>query len=130
MTQIGTAGLGGGMVNGVTSQSQVQYAAGEYNRIGNLVKRAGLQLFLHNEGFENSKLDDGRLTYPVLLVDARSRSREDAVPDVVDADDRRPDHVLHELPGPLHLRARPRRQLRRSHAAGARHGAAGQAGTW
>ena len=67
MTQIGTAGLGGGMVNGVTSLSQVQYSAGEYNRIGNLVKRAGLQLFLHNEGFENSKLDDGRLTYPVLL---------------------------------------------------------------
>jgi sugar phosphate isomerase/epimerase len=45
----------------------VQYSAGEYNRIGNLVKRAGLQLFLHTEGFENSKLDDGRLTYPVLL---------------------------------------------------------------
>lgn len=67
MTQIGTAGLGGGMVNGVTSLSQLQYSAGEYNRIGNLVKRAGLQLFLHNEGFENSKLDDGRLTYPVLL---------------------------------------------------------------
>jgi sugar phosphate isomerase/epimerase len=67
MTQIGTAGLGGGMVNGATSLSQVRYSAGEYNRIGNLVKRAGLQLFLHNEGFENSKLDDGRLTYPVLL---------------------------------------------------------------
>jgi sugar phosphate isomerase/epimerase len=67
MTQIGTAGLGGGMVNGVTSLSQVQYAAGEYNRIGAIVKRAGLQLFLHNEGFENSRLDDGRLTYPVLL---------------------------------------------------------------
>jgi sugar phosphate isomerase/epimerase len=67
MTQIGTAGLGGGMVNGITSLSQIQHAAGEYNRIGMLVKRAGLQLFLHNEGFENSRLDDGRLTYPVLL---------------------------------------------------------------
>jgi hypothetical protein len=55
------------MVNGITSLSQVQHAAGEYNRIGMLVKRAGLQLFLHNEGFENSRLDDGRLTYPVLL---------------------------------------------------------------
>jgi sugar phosphate isomerase/epimerase len=67
MTQIGTAGLGGGIVNGVTSLSQIQYSAGEYNRIGNIVKRNGLQLFLHNEGFENSRLDDGRLTYPVLL---------------------------------------------------------------
>jgi sugar phosphate isomerase/epimerase len=67
MTQMGTAGLGGGVVNGVTSLSQVQNSAGEYNRIGNLVNRAGLQLFLHNEGFENSRLDDGRLTYPVLL---------------------------------------------------------------
>ena len=67
MTQIGTAGLGGGMVNGITSLSQIQHAAGEYNRIGMLVKRQGLQLFLHNEGFENSRLDDGRLTYPVLL---------------------------------------------------------------
>ena len=27
----------------------------------------GIQQGLHNEGFENSKLDDGRLTYPVLL---------------------------------------------------------------
>jgi hypothetical protein len=67
MTQMGTAGLGGGMVNGVTSLSQIQYSAGEYNRMGAVVKRAGLQLFLHNEGFENSRLDDGRLTYPVLL---------------------------------------------------------------
>jgi sugar phosphate isomerase/epimerase len=67
LTQVGAAGLGGSMVNGVTSLSQIQYAAGEYNRIGAVVKRAGLQLFLHNEGFENSRLDDGRLTYPVLL---------------------------------------------------------------
>ena len=26
-----------------------------------------MQQFLHNEGIENSRLDDGRLTYPVLL---------------------------------------------------------------
>lgn len=67
MTQIGVAGLGGSIVNGVTSLNSIQYAAGEYNRIGAVVKRNGLQLFLHNETFENSRLDDGRLTYPVLL---------------------------------------------------------------
>jgi sugar phosphate isomerase/epimerase len=67
MTQIGTASLPGRVTNGMTSISQLRYAADEYNRIGDAVKRAGLQLFLHNETFENSKLDDGRLTYPVLL---------------------------------------------------------------
>jgi sugar phosphate isomerase/epimerase len=67
MTQIGTAGLGGRHTSGVTSLNQVQYAADEYNRIGDLVNRGGLQLFLHNEAFENSRLADGRLTYPVLL---------------------------------------------------------------
>ena len=67
MTQIGTASLGGRVTDGMTSMNQLRYAADEYNRIGDTVKRAGLQLFLHNEGFENSRLDDGRLTYPVLL---------------------------------------------------------------
>jgi sugar phosphate isomerase/epimerase len=67
MTQIGPASLPGRVTNGMTSISQLRYAADEYNRIGDAVKRAGLQLFLHNETFENSKLDDGRLTYPVLL---------------------------------------------------------------
>jgi hypothetical protein len=67
MTQIGTASLPGRVTNGMTSISQLRYAADEYNRIGDVVKRAGLQLFLHNETFENSRMDDGRLTYPVLL---------------------------------------------------------------
>jgi sugar phosphate isomerase/epimerase len=67
MTQFGAAGLGGGAVNGVTSLNRVRYSCEEYNRIGDAVKRAGLQLFIHNEAFENSKLEDGRLTYPVLL---------------------------------------------------------------
>jgi hypothetical protein len=31
------------------------------------VKAAGIQMFLHNETLENSRLNDGRLTYPVLL---------------------------------------------------------------
>jgi sugar phosphate isomerase/epimerase len=67
MTQIGTASLGSGGVNGVQSINQVRYAAEEYNKIGATVRAAGLQLFLHNEALENSRLEDGRLTYPVLL---------------------------------------------------------------
>ena len=35
--------------------------------MASVVKRAGLQMFLHNEALENSRLEDGRLTYPVLL---------------------------------------------------------------
>ena len=69
MTQIGTASLGGRVTDGMTSMNQLRYAADEYNRIGDTVKRSGLQLFLHNETFEDSRMDDGRLTYPVLLDD-------------------------------------------------------------
>jgi sugar phosphate isomerase/epimerase len=66
LTQMGTASLGG-VVSGHTSLNQVRYAAEEYNKMASVVKRAGLQMFLHNEGLENSRLEDGRLTYPVLL---------------------------------------------------------------
>lgn len=66
LSQLGTASLGGA-VNGHTSLNQVRYAAEEYNRMASVVKRAGLQMFLHNEALENSRLEDGRLTYPVLL---------------------------------------------------------------
>jgi sugar phosphate isomerase/epimerase len=31
------------------------------------MNRAGIQAFLHNETLENSKLNDGRLAYPILL---------------------------------------------------------------
>jgi len=67
MTQMSTADLGGRVVNGVTSIDEVKRAADEYNKIGAVAKKAGLQQALHNEGFCNSKLEDGRLTYPVLL---------------------------------------------------------------
>ena len=93
------------MTNGMTSIEEVKRAADEYNKIAAVAKKAGLQQILHNEGFENSRLEDGRLTYPVLHGVSRSRSGEDAVPDVVDADGRRPDHVFHESSGPLHLGA-------------------------
>jgi len=67
MTQMSTADLGGKVTNGMTSIEEVKRAADEYNKIGAVAKKAGLQQALHNEGFCNSKLEDGRLTYPVLL---------------------------------------------------------------
>ena len=67
MTQMSTADLGGKVTNGTTSIEEVKRAADEYNKIAAVAKKAGLQQALHNEGFCNSRLEDGRLTYPVLL---------------------------------------------------------------
>ncbi|HUB79529.1 MAG TPA: hypothetical protein VMB03_12060 [Bryobacteraceae bacterium] len=67
MTQMGTASLGGQMRSGVTTIDAVKRAADEYNQIGERAAKAGMQQFLHDENFEMSKLDDGRLTYEVLL---------------------------------------------------------------
>ncbi len=67
MTQMSTASLGGHMQNGVTTLDDVKKAADEYNKIAAEAAKAGLQQCLHDEGFEISKLDDGRLTYEVLL---------------------------------------------------------------
>ena len=78
LTQMGVASLPANMgtqtepnvimVNGVTTGDGVKRAADAYGKIGAKTKAAGIQLFLHNETFENSRLDDGRLTYPVLLA--------------------------------------------------------------
>jgi sugar phosphate isomerase/epimerase len=67
MTQMSTASLGGRVTNGMTTVEEVKRSADEYNKIAAGAKKAGLQQALHNEGFENSRLEDGRLTYPVLL---------------------------------------------------------------
>ncbi len=67
MTHMNMASMGGQVVNGVTTLEMVKRTCDEYNKIGAITKKAGLQLMTHNEGFENSRLDDGRLTYPVLL---------------------------------------------------------------
>ena len=67
MTQMCTATLSGRVTNGMTTLEEVKRAADEYNRIAAVAKKAGLQQALHNEGFENSRLEDGRLTYPVLM---------------------------------------------------------------
>ena len=67
MTHMNMASMGGQVVNGVTTLDMVKRTCDEYNKIGAITKKSGLQLMTHNEGFENSRLADGRLTYPVLL---------------------------------------------------------------
>jgi sugar phosphate isomerase/epimerase len=64
---MGTASLPGTVIAGVTSAEEVKRAADAYNKMAAAVSRAGIQMFLHNETLENSKLNDGRLTYPILL---------------------------------------------------------------
>jgi sugar phosphate isomerase/epimerase len=66
MTQMGTASLDGHVEKGMTTMDVVKRAADEYNRIGEAASKAGIQQFLHDEGFEMSHVD-GRLTYQVLL---------------------------------------------------------------
>ena len=66
MTQMGTATLSGKVENGVATMDVVKRAADEYNRISDEISKAGLQSFLHDEGFEMAKVD-GRLVYEVLL---------------------------------------------------------------
>jgi sugar phosphate isomerase/epimerase len=77
MTQMGTASLGApvghgaagfaGMDKDSVPLDLVKQAAEEYNKIGQAAARAGIRQFLHNEGFEQSKTEGGRLTYQVLL---------------------------------------------------------------
>jgi sugar phosphate isomerase/epimerase len=67
MTMMCTATLSARVTNGMTTLEEVKRAADEYNKIAAGAKKAGLQQILHNEGFENSRLEDGRLTYPVLM---------------------------------------------------------------
>lgn len=66
MTQMGVASLPGRVQNGQVSMDGVKKAADEYNRIAETAAQAGIQQFLHDEGFEMSHVD-GRLTYEVLL---------------------------------------------------------------
>jgi sugar phosphate isomerase/epimerase len=67
LTQMGTASLPATVIAGVTSIEEVKRAADAYNKIAATMKSGGIQAFLHNETLENSKLNDGRLTYPILL---------------------------------------------------------------
>lgn len=66
MTQMGVATLSGKTQNGTTTLDIVKAAADEYNRIAEVAAKAGIQQFLHDEGFEMAKAD-GRLVYQILL---------------------------------------------------------------
>ena len=66
MTQMGIASLDGHVENGTTTMDVVKRSADEYNKIGEVAAKAGMQQFLHDERFEMSKVD-GRLVYEVLL---------------------------------------------------------------
>lgn len=63
LTQMMTPTLEGPMH---PTMEDVKRAAEEYNRMGEQVARAGIQLGLHNEGFELTKVD-GKRTYDVLI---------------------------------------------------------------
>jgi len=67
MTHMSMASMGGQLVNGITTLEAVKKTCDEFNKLGAISKKEGLQMMTHNEGFENSRLNDGRLTYPVLL---------------------------------------------------------------
>src|SRR4029450_5344640 len=67
MTHMSMASMSGPLVNNVTTLDSVKRTCEEYNKLGAIAKKEGLQMMTHNEGFENSRLNDGRLTYPVLL---------------------------------------------------------------
>jgi sugar phosphate isomerase/epimerase len=67
MTQMSTATLTGATKDGVTTLDEVKRAADEYNKIAAVAAKNGLKQALHNEGFENSRLPDGRRTYFALM---------------------------------------------------------------
>jgi sugar phosphate isomerase/epimerase len=67
MTQMSTATLTGAMKDGVTTLDEVKRAADEYNKIAAVAAKNGLKQALHNEGFENSRLPDGRRAYFALM---------------------------------------------------------------
>jgi len=66
-TQASTSTLNGKAVNGITTLDVIKRSADEYNKIAEVSRKAGMLQTLHDEGFELSKLEDGRLTYQVLL---------------------------------------------------------------
>jgi sugar phosphate isomerase/epimerase len=66
-TQVSTASLEGKAQGGITTMDEIKRAADEYNQIAAVMHKAGLLQTLHDEGFELSTLEDGRLTYQVLL---------------------------------------------------------------
>ncbi len=66
ITQMITATLSGPVQNGTTTMDAVKKAADEYNQIGAVAAKAGIQQGLHNEGFELAMVD-GKRVYDVLF---------------------------------------------------------------
>ncbi len=66
MKQMITASLGGPVKDGTTTMDAVKKAADEYNKIGELAAKNGIQQGLHNEGFELATVD-GERVYDVLF---------------------------------------------------------------
>ena len=67
MTQMATATLSGATKDGMTTLDEVKRAADEYNKIAANAAKNGLKQVLHNEGFENARLPDGRRAYFALM---------------------------------------------------------------
>jgi sugar phosphate isomerase/epimerase len=66
ITQMITATLSGPVKDGVAMMDDVKKAADEYNKIGAVAAKAGIQQGLHNEGFELAMVD-GKRVYDVLF---------------------------------------------------------------
>jgi sugar phosphate isomerase/epimerase len=66
MTQMITASLGGPVKDGTTTMDAVKTAADEYNKIGGVAAKSGIQQGLHNEGFELAMVD-GKRVYDTLF---------------------------------------------------------------
>ncbi len=66
ITQMITASLGDGNGGSSPTLDQVKKAAEEYNKIGEIAAKAGMQQGLHNEGFEMAVID-GKRTYDMLF---------------------------------------------------------------
>jgi sugar phosphate isomerase/epimerase len=66
MKQMITASLGGPVKDGTTTMDAVKKAADEYNKIGEVAAKAGIQQGLHNEGFELAMVD-GERVYDTLF---------------------------------------------------------------
>jgi sugar phosphate isomerase/epimerase len=69
MKQMMTASLGGQVdrATNTTTMDAVKKAADEYNKIGEIAAKSGIQQGLHNEGFELSMVD-GKRTYDELFT--------------------------------------------------------------
>ncbi len=66
MKQMITATLGGPVKDGQAEMDAVKKAADEYNKIGELAAKNGIQQGLHNEGFELAMVD-GKRVYDTLF---------------------------------------------------------------